>query len=233
MISLDNVTLAAIDGVGTDLNTVRALKYSMNGIKYKDIKYITSGDYTPNFCKKISIPKLTWNDYNKFCLTDLKNYIDTEFVLLIQSDGFVINPDKWCSTFLSYDYLGAPWPMSNLKHNIPRFPLVLQECLRTQKIHQIGNGGFTLRSKKLLEATAKLYKDEYYGIPEDLVISNLMRDALETIGLKFTNDLEYAGKFSCEAKNIDGMYLSPENSFGFHCKDTHRDKIQLLDNIKL
>jgi len=233
MINLDNVTLAAIDGVGTDLNTVRALKYSMNGIKYKDIKYITSGDYTPNFCKKISIPKLTWNDYNKFCLTDLKNYIDTEFVLLIQSDGFVINPDKWCNTFLSYDYLGAPWPMSNLNYNIPRFSLVLDECKRTKKIHQVGNGGFTLRSKKLLNATSDLYLDDYYGLPEDLVICNLFRDKLEMEGLKFTDDIDYAASFSCEAKNIDGKQYSSENSFGFHCKYTHADKIQLLNNISI
>ena len=231
MILLDNVTLLTVDGVGTDINAVKALKYSMSDIKYAKVKYITAGEYTPNFCEKISIPKLTWNDYNKFCLTELKNYIDTDFVLLIQSDGFVINPIKWCNDFLSYDYLGAPWSIDNLKYNIPNFSIVLEECKRTQKISQIGNGGFTIRSKKLLESTAILYTGAHYGIPEDLAIANLYKTNLEKMGLKFTDDINFAASFSCEATRIYGNIFSSENSFGFHCKDTHRDKIKLLDSI--
>jgi hypothetical protein len=233
MIKLDNVTLLTIDGVGTDINAIRALKYSMKGVKYGDIKYLSSGPYTPTFCNKISIPKMSWNDYNKFCLTDLKNYINTEFVLLIQSDGFVINPDKWCDTFLSYDYIGAPWTMHNLNHNIQKFIPVLEECIKNKQIYQVGNGGFSLRSKKLLEETAKLYQESHYGIPEDLAIANLYQETLKQKGLKFTNNVGVAGLFSCEAKYIDNIQLSSENSFGFHCKDSHPDKIALLEYVSI
>ena len=39
-------------------------------------------------------------------------HIQTSHCLLIQSDGFVLFPDKWDDSWLDYDYIGAPWPIS-------------------------------------------------------------------------------------------------------------------------
>jgi len=232
MINLENVTLLTIDGSGNDLNAIKALKYSANKIKFGAIKYITSGDYIPNFCETFKISKLTWNEYNKFCIKNLNEYVNTDFVLLIQSDGFVINPDKWDSEFLNYDYLGAPWGMNNLSYNIPKFPIILEECLKNKKVNQIGNGGFTLRSKLLLEHISTMYKPEHNGLPEDALICNLYRTVLQNAGLKFTNNIDFAATFSCEATVVDGKIYSSDNSFGFHCDETHPDKVKLLDTIE-
>lgn len=39
----------------------------------------------------------------------LDSYIETPHVLVVQYDGFILNPDAWTDEFLEYDYVGAPW----------------------------------------------------------------------------------------------------------------------------
>lgn len=233
MIELKNTTLVAIDGRGDDINTIKALKYSSTNIKFENIKYINSGERKIKFGQTIKIDKLNWNDYNKFCLVNLINHIETEYVLLIQNDGFVLNANYWTDEYLKYDYLGAPWPMENLKNNLPRWKIVEDQFNKNKKIYQIGNGGFTLRSKNLLSKTKQFYEDNLYTIPEDILISIYLREKLEHCGLNFCSDIDFAAKFSCEANVVNGKWYSSNNSFGFHCKDTHRDKILLLNDINI
>jgi hypothetical protein len=230
--NLDNVTLITVDGTGTDINAAKALKYSLKDIAFKFVKLLTPSNKIYDYCETVIIEPITsMNGYNKFCLTDLKNYVDTEYCLLIQSDGFIINANKWCDNFYNYDYIGAPWHLHNLKINLPRYPLIFDQNLKNKKQYQIGNGGFSFRSKKLLKLTNTLYKDLMYGLPEDLVISILLREELEKHGIKFTDNIDLAAKFSCEATNINNKKYSSDESFGFHCKGTHPDKIKLLDLV--
>jgi hypothetical protein len=238
VINLKNVSLVTVDGVGTDLDAIRALKYSSKHINFGSIKYITAGSIVPNFCETIKIEKLTPPEYQKFCLARLVNYIDTEFIILIQSDGFIANPNKWKDDFLKYDYIGGPWPIELLRGSLTYIPLVRQIENETQLITKnqnglVGNGGFTLRSKKILDATKKLYSDSYYGIPEDNVVSILMRKSLENLGIKFPYDIDFASTFSCESKQINGKEYSSNDSFGFHGRIPHQDKIMLLNDIKI
>jgi hypothetical protein len=72
-------------------------------------------------------------EYSAFILKSLLAYIDTPHVLLIQWDGYVINPEAWKGEFLACDYIGAKW----FWHD---------------DAHRVGNGGFSLRSRKLLTA---------------------------------------------------------------------------------
>jgi hypothetical protein len=65
-------------------------------------------------------------------IKDLDQYIQTSHVLIVQWDGFITYPDLWQDRFLEFDYIGAPWP--------------------TEEGLLVGNGGFSLRSKKLLSA---------------------------------------------------------------------------------
>jgi hypothetical protein len=44
-----------------------------------------------------------------YCIYNLTRHIDTDYCLLVQPDGFVINPDKWDDDWYNYDYIGAPW----------------------------------------------------------------------------------------------------------------------------
>ena len=98
--------------------------------------------------------------YCKFIINDLHKYIDTEYFLLFQNDGWILNPDAWEDEFLNYDYIGAPW---------------------TWDEYPCGNGGFTLRSKALMEECSKMITGVYE--PEDLVICTKYRPYLERKGL--------------------------------------------------
>jgi hypothetical protein len=127
--------------------------------------------------------------YSKFILQELHKYIHTDFVLIVQWDGYIINPDAWKPQFLEYDYIGAVWPWH------PR-------GLR------VGNGGFSLRSKVLCQLTANpqfVYTDQN----EDDLICHVNRDYLVSNGIKFAPE-ELAREFSFERE------LSDIKTFGFH-----------------
>jgi hypothetical protein len=98
----------------------------------------------------------SYEQYNRFIVYELKDYIRTDHVLLIQDDGFVTNPELWTDEFLEYDYIGAVWPLpqDEFSYRTPEGELI-----------RVGNGGFSLRSKKLLEVATKenLEWKPYYG----------------------------------------------------------------------
>jgi len=127
-------------------------------------------------------------DYSRFMLRDLPRYITTGHALCIQWDGFVLNGGAWDQRFLEYDYIGAPWPHFRDGHNV-------------------GNGGFSLRSRRLLDACKDLPFDGSEA--EDLVISRLYRNGLEGRGICFAPP-EVARNFAYERMPPTGR------EFGFH-----------------
>jgi hypothetical protein len=233
IINFSNITLIGVDGVGTDSKILKSLIYSRQFLPNAEVKFLTSGHYenVPDYIKLVKIKNLNYDQFSKFCLTELYNYFDTDYMINCHGDGFVVNSSAWSDEFLNYDYIGAPWPSYNLERSSNRWDIVGQSYRQSGKKYRTGNGGFSLRTKKLMKAVSELYKDEYYGIPEDLVICVIMRKDLEDKGFKFTDNINLSGKFSCEATFVDGYILSSDSSFGFHCGGTHPDKVKLLETV--
>lgn len=140
------------------------------------------------------IPKLGSKEaYSNFILKELHKYIETDYALIVQHDGYVKNYKAWTDDFLKYDYIGAPWWYKDEM--------------------RVGNGGFSLRSKKLLQQTAWFF--EKYGKethPEDHVICRTYRKNFEAMGIKFA-PVELAEKFSFEGYMQPGHW---DGQFGFH-----------------
>ena len=135
--------------------------------------------------------------YSEFCIKKLGKYINTSHVLVIHPDGYVINWKAWENDFLNFDYIGATW---SYKDNM-----------------NVGNGGFSLRSKKLCDI---LMKDDFINDfhPEDDRICRKYRPYLEkNYGIKFAPE-EVANRFSIEAYGAnafkDGNLYNGQ--FGFH-----------------
>ena len=169
-INLKNVTLACGDNKNKDL---------INHIIKSLTKFFEFGDII--FNNKIK----NLQSYNLWVTKKLKDDIKTDFCLIIQWDGFPINPSKWNEKWLDFDYIGAPW----INHPYP-------------DTNKIGNGGFSLRSKKYLDYTSKI---NYSGIvPEDVFFCSTNRIS----ECKYAT-YDYAKNFSIE----DGKYT---NQFGFH-----------------
>lgn len=218
-INLNNITLVSIDGANPD-KALKALQYSMKNINFADAKLLSHirPNNIPDTIKFIEIEKLTHESYSPFILQQLYKYVDTDFCLTIHDDGFVINPHLWDDNFLNYDYIGAPW-----FHTIPYYG---------QK-YRVGNGGFSLRSKKLINLCKNLNSSGH----EDSTICIRNRDYLESNGCKFA-PVEVAMKFSLE-EQIDECEFNLNNTFGFHGRgnpnmDPSRGNYQqFLDRIKL
>lgn len=233
MINLSNTTLVSIDGIGNDSNHLKALKYSCNGIKFGEVKFFCNKNFgKSDFYSHVEIPKLTYDDYNRFCLVDLVKHVDTEFVIIVQDDGFITHPDKWNPEYQQYDYIGAPWPKEHLFFNTKRWPFVHDKLVESNNVYHVGNGGFCLRSKKLMKDVGCLMNSNYIGIPEDVLICIGFRKELEMKKHKFPT-FDLAKTFSCESLFVNGIYTTPNETFGFHGRDTHNLEVMRLNSIQL
>lgn len=199
MIELKNVTLVCVACIRVD-KAIKALKYSMKDINFGETKLITNENIEDPSFKTVLIDKLTYDGYNKFIVFDLHKYITTDYALIIQDDGFVVNPEMWQDEFLEYDYIGAPWP-----------PQISFFSDNNGQLVRVGNGGFTLRSKKLLQAANE--KDlKWTNVSEDYYICCKNAHIYKECGLKFA-PVDVAKYFSHEFNLPETEGIKP---FGFH-----------------
>lgn len=152
-------------------------------------------------------------EYNKYILYKLFYHVETQHCLLIQADGFVVNGSMWREEFCAYDYIGAPWPLEEKRYVDP-----------WGNHQRVGNGGFSLRSKKLLQVPQKVeipwevnqgsfYKHFDQGAySEDGNICVHNRHIFEQQGCKFA-PLEVAILFSRELDLPDCEF---GKTLGFH-----------------
>lgn len=122
-------------------------------------------------------------------LRGLLPHIDTSHLLVVQWDGYVLYARQWDPAYLQHDYIGAP-----LRGEPPE--------------RAVGNGGFSLRSRKLLVAL----QDPTLVMrhPEDLCICHDHRARLEREhGIRFA-PLALAQRFAYE------RLLPTGPTFGFH-----------------
>jgi hypothetical protein len=212
MLLLPEVTLIAVSSVEIE-DTDLALRISSHDISFGAIKLLTSETWVSGNprIEIVKIPRLDRIGYSRFILRNLIDYVETAFCLIVQADGFVMNANLWKDEFLNYDYIGAPWPLELLlePNNIPI----------SLKNNSVGNGGFSLRSKKLLNESAKIDFDNlnFPSKSEDLIICHFLYNEMISAGIKFPKP-EFAAKFSVESHSAS-YGQNPETSFGFHGKE--------------
>mgnify|MGYP003627442466 CR=1 FL=1 len=222
-LDLPNVTLVCVEDRGEEL--VLTASEIISGIKdhinFYDVKLLSSTSLK-GVTHKIS-PINNLKDYNIFILNELINYVDSEFVMMIQTDGYPIAPQNWSPLFLNYDYIGAPWSRTLNKNeaSVPITPTAEQLLLRAGR--SVGNGGFSLRSKRLLkEVASRNYQctpldwDEFdvkgFEFNEDEYVCRYLNKDLISKGFTFA-PVEVAEAFSIENDLWVGQ-------FGFHGHDT-------------
>jgi Protein of unknown function (DUF5672) len=139
-IDLPNITLVSVTSIRLE-ETILAIKKSCRGINFGAVKLFTDVDVEAEGIEVVKVPKMDIVEYNRFVIYELYKYIDTDFALQIQSDGYVVNPEMWRDDFLDYDYIGAPWGF-NCFYDRYGEPI------------KVGNG-ISIRSKKLMEIPDK------------------------------------------------------------------------------
>jgi hypothetical protein len=192
MITLENITLVAISGLGYETEgNVKALEKSQEGIEFGSVQYLQFAGI-----KDID----TWNWH---VIHELPKHIHTDYALLIHADGYVINPELWNDEWLDYDYIGAPWPL-------PQDDFSYRD--EAGNIVRVGNS-VSLRSRELMGLVATRPWKRYYGnTNEDGFITCHNRVWLEDMGCKFA-PLEVAKHFSKEHEIPENKGLK---TFAFH-----------------
>jgi hypothetical protein len=151
--------------------------------------------------------------FSKFIIHDVPNQVETSHALFVQNDGYPINPNSWTDDFFRYDYLGAPVRWDAWVHRVPHG--IPYRSFYVKDSWEVGNGGFSLRSVKLLRQCSHLMKryfagcESYYTLWEDFLICKVLRPRLS--GVRF-GGFEIAKKFSCEQY----PEFKGERPFGFH-----------------
>ena len=162
MLDLPSVTLIAIDTANHAL-ALRALARSRENVGFARTLFLTADlpaqVEAPDGIEIATIRPLASREaYSEFILKRLSPYVATTHALLVQWDGYVVNPFAWDPQFLDCDYIGAKW--------------FWQPAGR-----RVGNGGFSLRSSKLLDAL----QDPRIVLveAEDITIGRAFRGLLE------------------------------------------------------
>ena len=219
MINIPNLTLLAIDNTHRIENTIKAIYTSISEINFGKIKLITTKENIDKYHSdnpEIEFEEMVYdisdiNTYNKYMIYELHNHVDTEFAMNIQDHGFIVNPSMWTYEFLEYDYIGAPWPG----------PIEQTEG-------RVGNGGFCIRSKKLIDFCKTIKAEPGH---DDWTIGVVQNEYLKEQGFKFA-PVQVAMKFSLESV-ISECEFDLTQTFGFHGRRHHstQSMINLLNEI--
>jgi len=223
-LDLPNITAVCMQGRGLDWGDYRgtmrrikkSLTYMVKYFNFHEIIFISCEDPQIEGVRFVHTEPLSYFDYNKWCLHSLSDYVNTDFGLLFQDDGYPLNPEMWRDEFMEYDYVGAPLPLdTNILFNADE---------------RIGGGGFTLRSKKLMEFTKTIPYPDQYGMHnnEDTIIVIERREELIKNGMKICPH-NIARHFVIQ-NAIDSEHTLL-NTFGYHGRDEKLDIVEkIMDN---
>lgn len=173
---------------------VAAMRRCMALARFAQCRLLSPGaPVLPEGIEHLPIPDLAGIEaYSDFMVRQLGACFDAEHVLVVQWDGFAIDGAAWDRAFLDYDYIGAPW----------------NDAART-----VGNGGFSLRSRRLCAALAELEPPRTH--PEDACICRDLRPQLEARGLRFAPSA-LAERFAFEEPRPGFPTFGFHGLFNFH-----------------
>lgn len=185
-VPVPGTTLCCVDCRNHEL-ALSALRRSMAQCRFERVMFFTNRPMEQPDIEVVVIPDIaSIADYSRFMVKVLGDHVGSDFTLVIQYDGYVLNGRRWEAAFQDYDYVGAPW----------------------RRPSGAGNGGFSLRSRRLLQAL----RDPRIAnlVPEDIAICETYRRLLEVeYGVRFAPP-EVAGRFSFET------LPPPAPTLGFH-----------------
>ena len=215
MIDLPMVTLFAIDCV-TAMKTLNVMLNAAKQIKFAEIVMMTNttkfnklpggvryvhreqGDLMVK-CGSRKAPL----DYEIDVLTESHKHVRTSHLLHMEWDSLVCNTFAWNHEWLNYDYIGAPWPYPLKEEG---FPII-------GKHNNVGNGGFSLKSRRFCSLVASIAdKSLPVCYSSDLFQCVVARSYLQKKGMKYAPS-NAAERFSCENNIYSGQ-------FGLHGKNT-------------
>lgn len=203
MLELPTVTLACMDTRCHEL-LIRTIEDACRKVRFANVLIASDRVLVPD-CGGVAVSSqviddaTSKEDWERQFWSDLPGMVtsacgasetESTHVLFMEWDAGVASPDFWGDDFLAFDYIGAPWWY--------------------QDGMNVGNGGFSLRSRLLMEFLANNTKAYPCGAPCDELLCRGYRRRLEGEGFRWATE-GVAHDFAFE------MY-PPKNgaAFGFH-----------------
>jgi hypothetical protein len=207
---LDQVTLCCID---TDHPAagLRAVRLSQAQCDFAHTIFVTTSEFVRANAalhpaiEFFSIAQIDYIGYAFYLTKKLLELFSTTHVMINEWDGYVLDGQRWSDEFLQYDYIGAVW-------------------IEQPPPYRVGNGGFSLRSRRLLQVLAR--PSVVSSAPDDLFLGIELRPMLEQEGIKFADEAT-ASRFSFE------LIEPKQPTFGFHgvfnlCRVVPPSDLQLI-----
>tara|TARA_R110000772_G_scaffold250565_1_gene365229 strand:+ start:518 stop:1294 length:777 start_codon:yes stop_codon:yes gene_type:complete len=140
------------------------------------------------------IDEIPYKEFNRFVSENYSELFNTEYAINFHSDGFIQNQDAWNNDFLKYDYIGAPIKLPTINN---------------QYQPTVGNGGFSLRSKKICEKIKELKLNNYLPKYLDIFGDNLISEGIfGQIPAFFKNEDVYIGLFCKKILDEHGFKIA-------------------------
>jgi len=190
MIDLHQITLVMVATRAHDLSKI-AINDCLRQAAFGDVLIYTNDQARVQIPGARYFSVTDWDnkkDAGRFYYSAAAANVETPFGLFIEWDAGIFNPGKWRDDFLAYDYVGAPW--------------------NTGDDLKVGNGGFTLMSKRFGDFLCK--ETLRFPVTTDWDICRTHRRGIEAAGGFKWAPYEVAQDFAWE--------LAPRspNTFGYH-----------------
>lgn len=194
MLELPDVTLVLIETRQHDLAEL-ALKDCERKVSFGDVLVFTDRVSQFQRADRRVIPVSDWDTklgWSKCFWMDVPLHVRTSHALCIQWDSWVVDTSAWQDCFLQYDFVGAPW--------------WYQDGLN------VGNGGFCLRSSRMMRYIRK-HRGSYPVVTDldDDLFCRRYRPGLQAVGFEWAPEpIAQAFAFEIVRPNKD------QKHFGFH-----------------
>ena len=185
MLELPDVTLVCIYTIAHELSLL-AVDDCLKLAHFGDVKLFSDQAARGHDVVPIKLNPTT-PELAEVSVYQLPKYIKTSHVLFIHWDSWILDPSLWQDKFLRYDYIGAPWWYTDG--------------------YNVGNSGFTIRSRAILDFMATHREQFPFVMPEDHTLCRVYRSRLP----QFTwapEDLAWQFAFERTRRY--------ERTFGFH-----------------
>lgn len=220
MLKLPQVTLIGFDSVHPE-STLKAMLFSMRQVQFAQAVLVgdSKNPWVSDKAKEYGIELVHGQttdraDHEYSVLENIGRLFETSHCLFTEWDGAVANPSAWNPKFLDFDFIGAPWVYGS-QENLFGEPNPKHAAPVAGPENCVGNGGFSIRSKKFCVEVAKhVDRSNTHQICSDAWMCRTLRPALEKKKIRFASE-ELAERFSCENRIYSGQ-------FGFHGASTIR-----------
>jgi len=197
-VKYDNITVVAIYGNGEGLKAVPSINKTAECLPGSKKLLITDKHLPTDIPQRLVAAPFDYAGYSKFCMYSLGKFIDTDYALIVQHDGWALNKDNWKDKWLEYDYIGGLTHAALIENML----ITNYQWIGLENTIVVQNGGFSLRSKRFMNALTDhgimpMDQPDPMLNNEDIQLTAFMRRSLEKVGMKFAPD-EEAKLFSFE-----------------------------------